>query len=221
MSIPKIRIKYFQSKLIAWYLLNGRDFAWRKDNLSSYQIIVAEVLLQRTKAETVEKFYTDFLTSYPDWRSLVNAQVKTIESDLKPLGLHKQRASRLRKLAIELFERHGVLPSTRFELDKISMFGQYIANAIELQIFNRPKPLIDVNMARVLERYFGPRQLSDIRYDPYLQQLAHGVVNHPKSKILNWAILDFASLICKSRNPLCERCFLKKSCKYFFNESKM
>lgn len=27
-------------------------------------------------------------------------------------------------------------------------------------------------MARVLERYFGPRKLADIRYDPYLQDLA-------------------------------------------------
>ena len=32
-------------------------------------------------------------------------------------------------------------------------------------------------MARVLERYFGPRNLADIRYDPYLQELAHKVVD--------------------------------------------
>lgn len=29
-----------------------------------------------------------------------------------------------------------------------------------------PAPYLDVNMARVLERHFGPRKLSDIRYDP-------------------------------------------------------
>jgi len=79
----------------------------------------------------------------------------------------------------------------------------------------RPKPLLDVNMARVLERYFGPRQLTDIRYDPYLQNLSHQVVNHENSKQINWAILDFAALICKSRNPKCVTCFLSAGCKYY------
>ncbi len=40
----------------------------------------------------------------------------------------------------------------------------------------KPRPLLDVNMSRVLERYFGPRSLADIRYDPYLQNLAQRLV---------------------------------------------
>ena len=42
---------------------------------------------------------------------------------------------------------------------------------------NQPFPMIDVNMARVLERYFGTRKLVDIRYDNYLQSLAKRVVS--------------------------------------------
>ncbi len=34
------------------------------------------------------------------------------------------------------------------------MSASYIANAIELIGFGTPRPLLDVNMARVLERYF-------------------------------------------------------------------
>jgi A/G-specific adenine glycosylase len=37
------------------------------------------VLLQRTKAETITKFYPDFLKDYPNWESLINADVKRIE----------------------------------------------------------------------------------------------------------------------------------------------
>jgi A/G-specific adenine glycosylase len=214
-SISKSEIKIFQTKLLDWFVSNGRIFLWRQDGLTSYEIIIAEVLLQRTKAETIEKFYANFLTNYPNWEVLVNTSITDIEIALKPIGLYKQRAKRLQSLAVELSALNGLLPENREDLDKISMFGQYIANAVELQIFMRPKPLLDVNMARVLERYFGPRQLADIRYDPYLQNLSHQVVSHENSKQINWAILDFAALICKRRNPKCVICFLSVDCKYY------
>jgi len=214
-GISKANIKRFQAKLLAWYLSNGRKFLWRHEDRSEYEIIIAEILLQRTKAETIEKFYQNFIDKYPNWKKISEASLETLEIDLKPIGLYKQRAKRVRNLAIELDIRNGIIPENRGEMEEIPMFGQYIANAIELQVFNRKKPLLDVNMARVIERYFGPRKLSDIRYDPYLQKLAHQVVNHENSKQISWAILDFAALICKSRIPRCSICSLSISCKYY------
>lgn len=95
------------------------------------------------------------------------------------------------------------------------MMGQYITNAYELYILKNSSPLLDVNMARVLERYFRPRKRADIRFDPYLQALAKKVANHHLSKEINWGILDFASKVCKVSNPNCESCSLKKSCNFF------
>ncbi len=107
------------------------------------------------------------------------------------------------------------MPRDGAELESIPFMGQYIANAVELIIYKQPSPLIDVNMSRLLERYFGERKMADIRYDPYLQELSHKVVNHPKSKEINWAILDFAALICKSQNPSCFNCVLKAKCSFY------
>lgn len=208
-------ISRFQGKLIKWYKEHGRTFPWRKNNLSQYQLIIAEVLLQRTKAETVSNFYKDFIAAFPDWKSLADSDTTIIAEYLKPIGLQNQRAARLKKLAQEMVRRRGFLPRDRPELDTIPLFGQYIANAIELLIFKKPSPLLDVNMARVLERYFGERKLADIRYDPYLQDLALNVSIHAESKTVNWAILDFAALICKAQRPQCETCFLSKQCTYF------
>jgi A/G-specific adenine glycosylase len=69
-------------------------------------------------------------------------------------------------------------------------------------------------MARVLERFFGERKMADIRYDPYLQDLAYRIVAHKNSKEINWAILDFSALICKPK-PLCSLCMLNSRCTYF------
>ena len=211
-------ILYFQERLLSWYLENGRIFPWRKPALSQYKLIIAEVLLQRTKAETISNFYTGFILKFPNWKSLVVAGPDRIGEYLKPIGLYQQRSKRLHALAVEMMKRNGILPKNRSSLDEIPFLGQYIANSIELLIFNKPSPLLDVNMARVLERFFGERKLADIRYDPYLQDLAKTVVNIPLSKELNWGILDFAALICKARKPLCATCCLKNKCLYYARE---
>ncbi|HVX25014.1 MAG TPA: hypothetical protein VHB70_01635 [Parafilimonas sp.] len=213
--IPNRKIKFFQKKILEWYSLNNRKFSWRKKGLSNYHYIIAEVLLQRTKAETVAKFYPNFITEFPNWQSLADADLKRIEEYLKPVGLYTQRSVRLKNLAVEMIKRKARLPRKRDELESIPFIGQYIANAIELVIFNEPSPLVDVNMARVLERFFGPRQLADIRYDPYLQELAYKIVEHENAKEMNWAVLDFAALICKATNAMHKNCPLRKLCNYY------
>ncbi len=185
--------------------------------LNNYQIIIAETLLQRTKAETVSRFFNSFIKDFPDWKSLMTTDIESLEKYLKPIGLYKQRAKRLQSLANEMVKRKGRLPKERDELESIPFLGQYISNAVELIILKRPSPLLDVNMARLLERYFGARTKADIRYDPYLQRLSLMIVNHPKSKEINWAILDYAGLVCKAHKPLCTECTLSARCKFFSN----
>jgi A/G-specific adenine glycosylase len=214
-KIPKEKIEKFQKELIEWFSKRGRHFPWREVGISSYKLIISETLLQRTKAETVSNFYHTFITTFPDWESLASANISTIENFLKPIGLYRQRAKRMKNLAIEMRKREGVFPQEREELETIPFLGQYIANAVQLFVFEIPMPLLDVNMARVLERYFGERKMADIRFDPYLQALSQDVVKHVNSKELNWAILDFAALICKAKNPQHEICPLKQDCKYY------
>jgi A/G-specific adenine glycosylase len=213
--ISSKKVKFFQKKILNWYKHNGRTFYWRRKGLTHYQYVIAEVLLQRTKAETIAKFYPNFLKDFPNWKSLTNANVKKIEKYLIPIGLYRQRSKRLMGLAKEMVKRNGRLPKNRQELESIPFMGQYIANAVELVIFNQPSPLVDVNMSRVLERFFGERKMADIRYDPYLQKLCRKIVDHVDTKKMNWAILDFAATICKAKNPTHNNCPLKKQCKHY------
>jgi len=213
--IPKKKITFFQRAVLEWYYSNGRKFYWRKKGLSNYQYVIAEVLLQRTKAETVAAFYPNFIREFPNWKSLAVASLRKIAKHLKPIGLYTQRSIRLKKLATEMVKRNGRLPKERQELESIPFMGQYISNAVELVIFDQPSPLVDVNMSRVLERFFGPRKLADIRYDPYLQELSYKIVEHESAKEMNWAILDFSAAICKAKNPRHEDCPVNKRCSYY------
>ena len=212
-KICNAEIKFFQGKLLEWFIDNGRNFPWRKKSASNYIIIISEVLLQRTKAETVAKFLPYFIKKYPSWKQLSYASEKDLQELLKPLGLFKQRGSRLYKLAQEMNSRKGRFPNSRLEVEKIPMMGQYITNAYELIILKHPVPLLDVNMARILERFFGPRKLVDIRYDPYLKKLSEKIVNHQQSIELNWAIIDYAAIVCRKKRPNCGNCILSVKCR--------
>lgn len=199
-------------QLLRWWQNYKRDFPWRRSRASRYHQVVSEIL-QRTQAATVARFWPNFAARFPNWQSIAEATTHEIERNLRAIGLSKQRAPRLRGLATAVAKAHGRFPSARHDIEALPGVGQYIANAIELFAGKKCRPLIDGNMARVLERYFGPRKLADIRFDPYLQQLAARVVCCRQARQVNWAILDLAALVCRP-NPNCPACPLKSSCNY-------
>jgi A/G-specific adenine glycosylase len=218
--VRKKKIRAFQEAMLAWYDKEGRKFPWREGGLTSFQFVLTEILLQRTKAETINKFYPIFFSCYQSWEEIIASGQEHLEEVLRPIGLFRQRASRLYKLALEMLKRKGIFPNDRVELEAIPFMGQYIANAVEVFLFNIPAPLLDVNMARVLERVFKARTLSDIRYDPYLQQLAQKIVDHPRLQEINWAILDHAALVCTIRLPKCAKCPVNSICNYWKSSNK-
>ena len=121
----------------------------------------------------------------------------------------------MRALTKEMTKRRGRFPKYREEIEALPGVGQYVANSVLLFCYDQPEPLLDTNMARVLERVYKPRQLADIRYDPYLQSLARRIVHCKRPKDINWAILDLAALVCVVGTPRCESCPITKLCSYY------
>jgi A/G-specific adenine glycosylase len=220
MRHPSAReIATLQSKLESWFQTNGRSFPWRRRGATVYEQIIPEVLLQRTRADVVAQFVPQFLKRYPSWKRLANASEFDLQPLLQPLGLWRRRAASLVNLARAIVAKNGRLPVTRPEIEALPAVGQYICNAIMLFKHGVPEPLLDANMARVLERCFGPRTLADIRYDPTLQQVARRVVAGPKAIRTNWAILDVGAAICTRIAPRCPACPLQRVCD--FGRSRM
>jgi A/G-specific adenine glycosylase len=211
-NVPAGQLRFFRTALLGWWSKAKRDFPWRRKTASVYHQIVSEALLQRTRAETVAAFWPQFVKQFPSWNSIANATILEVEVALQPIGLARQRAPRLHALATFVSKTKGRFPDHRSKIEELPGVGQYIANAILSFHHGKPHPLLDVNMARVVERFFAPRRLADIRYDPYLQELTTYLVQHDRGKHINWAILDLGALICTARLPQCHRCPLAKRC---------
>ena len=207
-------IRMIQLELLKWFSTNGRCFPWRVSNASLFEKIITEILVQRTKAESVSSMYKSFFDQFPDWETLADSAIENIQRQIKPLGIWRRRSITLKNLAQEMVKRNGVFPSERKEIDKLPGVGQYVGNAIEMFYHNRPMPLLDTNMARVIERVFKPRKLADIRYDPWLQAISKEMVSSKNAIHLNWALLDIGGTLCKPRNPNCSECPINSFCNY-------
>ena len=200
-------------ELLQWYERKGRDFPWRRAE-SCYERIVAEILLQRTQAATVSNFYGSFLQRYPSWESLAGATEQDLGNLLKPIGLWRRRARTLIRLSRALIELGCQFPSTRIELERLPGISQYIASSVLLLCHGKSEPLLDVNMARILERVYEPREMADIRYDPLLQEYARVLVEVDDPISVNWAIMDLAATVCLRGTPKCPECPLVGLCEF-------
>ncbi|MGD2181194.1 A/G-specific adenine glycosylase [Lusitaniella coriacea] len=208
-NLPKIR--YFQRKLKAWATQNLRDFPWRRTT-NPYSIFVAEFLLQKTDAATVAPIYEAFLACYPTLETLAAAPIGDVETLLQPLGLFF-RAERLCQAAREILEKDGgKIPNTQKRLLELPGSGKYTARSILAHGFLRPAAVLDTNVARILERFFGI-QGDRVKSRCKVLWSAADIVA-PKRNVGRWnlTLLDFGALVCTARNLRCSDCPLRSQC---------
>jgi len=147
-------IKPFRRPLLRWYDRHARRFSWRETH-DPYQILLAEVLLQRTQAPQVEANYAGVLAALPTPEALGRAQLAQVREALKPLGLAK-RAPTLWEMGSHLSDRFaGRVPLAVADLMSLPGVGRYIASATACFAGGVRIPVVDTNVIRIMSRYFG------------------------------------------------------------------
>ena len=183
--------------------------------MEPWQVLVVEILLQQTRAERIAAFVPDFLADFPSLRALAEANEQVLAERLTTLGLQNRRGRRLVALAGELLARDGRIPRSKPELELLPGVGPYVAAAYLSTVLEEREPMVDVNMARLIERLYGPRTLADIRYDPHINGIARRLIHlAARPKEFNWAVLDLGAVHCKARSPSCPECPLLGVCSF-------
>ena len=211
--------KAIAEKLVKWYEIKGRQFPWRKEGLEPYDILIAEMMLQKTRAEMVERVYRDFLGKYPNPQTLSAASVEEVAGYLKPLGLYNRRARWMKVISETLVSKYqGKLPKEKKDLMDLPGIGAYILQAILCFAYDKSVPLVDVNVARVLGRVASIEVRGDLRRNRKLHKVAAELVPKKKFKEFNWALVDLGALICTSTNPKHRDCPIVSFCKFVARE---
>jgi A/G-specific adenine glycosylase len=204
------RRRTFAQRILAWEEINGRRFSWRETR-EPYEVLLAEVLLQRTQANQVEHFLPAFLDQFPNPAALERAPYDEVAKAVRPFGLAK-RAALIKRLAAQLLEG---IPSAPEHLMRLCGVGPYTANAVACFSFGERRAVLDANVVRVLTRYFGWKtDRARPRDDPGLWRLASSLLPARGAPTYNWGLLDFSAAVCRSRDPRCEGCPLRRACSY-------
>ena len=205
-------VSRFQESVVNWYRRSGRVFYWRTHVLNSWQWLVLEILLRKTKAEAVEKIYPSLIAKYSSPKIVLQVSNSELENDLRFLGLYRQRRKGLKLVAARIVNVHaGVVPSDPPSLTSLPSVGPYISNAILCFCLGQRRAVVDINVARVLTRFGGMNVPKDANRK-WLWELATEMLPHENWKEYNYGLLDLGALFCKSQNPKCMLCCLRDIC---------
>ncbi|MEO9309608.1 MAG: DNA glycosylase [Nitrososphaera sp.] len=212
----KIEIHFFRNTLLEWFKKNGRKYPWRNEK-DPYRVLVAEMMLQRTRVEQVLPVYNEFIKKFPNVRTLADAKIEDIAVFVAKLGLFWRSKIMKETARSILIEHRGTIPSERKALLKIPGIGDYIADAMISFAFNGKRSVIDSNVIRLTTRFFGIESKGEMRRNSNFIYFCQGLSRdlQPEGiRNLNYALIDHSAAVCKPV-PLCDQCPLSKNCHYF------
>lgn len=210
----KEKIKKLRRKLIIWFKKNARKYPWRETE-DPFKVLIAEMMLRRTRADQVVPVYETLFKSYPDIKRILSAKNSDFEKVLYPLGL-MWRIPAFKKVALEIKQKfNNKVPSNRKDLLSLTGVGEYVAGAVLSIAFNKKEWIVDSNIVRLFRRYFNISTSKEGRRDKHVIEMAKIYANCSNPKKANLAILDFTALVCKPMKPECQKCILASDCIFY------
>lgn len=212
-NVIRRKLASLRRRLIQWWRRNGRRFPWRKTR-NPYRILVAEVLLHRTRADQVLPVYKYFLRKYPTIEAIGSTSVRATRKDISQLGL-RWRADKLHEMANIITRKYsGKIPLEPKLLRELPGISDYIASAVACFVRNSPEIILDTNTVRIVGRVFGVRTTDASRRDRRFVKMYSMLLDNRHPREFNYAMLDLGALICKPAEPRCDECPLNSVCSY-------
>lgn len=189
--------------LLIWEKENYKEFPWRTTD-QQWKSLIAEILLQRTKANNVIPVYEAFFEHFSSPEKLAQASEEEIQSVIYPLGL-RWRTPLLKKLGEQLVQNQGELPRILEELLKLHGVGPYVAAAWLGFHGGKRSVIIDANVVRWICRLVDQPMNGETRRKKWLIEFAGKMTPEKNWKEYNYAVLDFSMEIC-TKKPHCLQC---------------
>jgi A/G-specific adenine glycosylase len=176
-------------------------------------------MLQQTQVSRVVDYYDRFLKRFPTLAHVGRAKPARVMEAWEGLGYYA-RARNLHKLAADVSnrgrDRRATLPQTPAELQKLPGIGAYTAGAVASFAYERRAPLVDTNVARVLERVFAPgTKVKTTKGSRKIWAIAERVL--PRTGRAGWthnqALMELGALVCTARVRNCAVCPCNRICR--------
>ena len=157
--------------------------------------------------------------SEPSAESLANASPEAVEEKISTIGMFRQKARNVTKLAKMLVERHGgEVPRTLDELVELPGVGRKTANVVLGVAFGAPEGVVvDTHVQRLAQRLGFTKETEPERIEKALcEKLPRDVWD-----ITSHTLIFHGRRVCFARKPACATCSVNTLCPSAFEAEEV
>lgn len=182
--------------------------------------LVLTILSQNTNDTNRDRAWERLKSRFPDWAAVEAAPLADVEEALRPGGLHRVKATRIRETLARVRQQHGGydlshladmdIEKARAELSAIKGIGAKSANCILLFSLGRPAFPVDTHVYRVLRR-IGVHKARDLAV---ANLELRDAVPDGTHFALHMNVIRHGREVCHARKPNCPGCAVNDLCGY-------
>jgi len=194
------------------------------ERYTPFEVLVSVILSQRTYWKNVKTATERFGERFDGIVDVAEANVKEIEKVIKPAGLYRVRARRIKNIAEDLVEKYDGnlnkilnLPydAAKKKLIAIKGIGPKTADVFLMAVKGEQVLPVDVHIFRIMKRLGITGEGDD--YESLRAKLESEIPPAQRTKT-HLILIEFGRRICRSQNPKCEECPIKRYCEVGKND---
>ncbi|MBX5328402.1 MAG: endonuclease III [Candidatus Bathyarchaeota archaeon] len=174
------------------------------------ELLVATILSAQCTDERVNIVTKQLFKKYRKAEDYANADLKTLEQDIKSTGFYRNKARNLKKCCQMLVEKYNSkVPKTMKEMLELPGVARKTANIVLSNAYGIVEGIaVDTHVRRLAKRLGLTENEDAAKIEEDLMQLV------PKEKWMRFTdlLIFHGRRVCMAKKPECEKCVLNKLC---------
>jgi endonuclease-3 len=175
------------------------------------QLLIATILSAQCTDVKVNQVTPDLFKKYRTAKDFAEANLATLEEEIRPTGFYRNKAKSLQKCCQELAKRFGgEVPKTLDDLVTLPGVGRKTANVLLGNAFGIPGIAVDTHVHRLSRRIGLTKNDDPVKIEFDLMEIV------PKEEWVHFSnlLIWHGRKTCVARKPLCGICPIRKECDY-------
>lgn len=194
---------------------NYGPIPWRSHG-NPLDVLIATILSQNTNDGNRDRAYRSLKARFSDYESMASAPTEELAEAIRPAGLHRQKAERIRRILREIQAQQGSYDLSYLkslsreealrELLKFKGVGKKTAGIVLTFSLGKPYFAVDTHISRITRRL----RLVQGNQDPH--EVMNALVPDELKYQLHLHLIRHGREVCRARKPCCDECVIADLC---------